>query len=221
MKHCKERIPPFRDLSGTDRWCLIWYHLFINNELVWRLSSLAFKVKCRLLGIECGRVRCYGRVDAYRAPGSRIALGDGVSVTSLSSRGNACSLYARARLRTLTPLASISIGEGTGINGLSATVRSTAIVIGKNCRIGPNVMITDSDCHAIMPPEARKSSPGFESDAEVNIEENVWVGMNSMILKGVRIGKNSVIGAGSIVTRDIPSDCLAVGAPAKEKKKLK
>ena len=50
---------------------------------------------------------------------------------------------------------------------------------------------------------------------EVIIEDNVWIGGNAVILPGVRIGANSVIGAGSVVTRDIPADCVAAGNPCR------
>ena len=220
MKYCEKKLPKYSDLSGSDRISFIWYHLFVNNSFKWRVSSVLFKMRCRLLGVKYSNVRCYGKVDLYRAPGSKIVLGNNISITSSSSRGNACSLYAHARLRTLTPSASIMIGDKTGLNGISITARSKSIIIGNNCRIGPNVVIVDSDFHAIMPADERVNNPGFEYDCDVHINENVWIGMNTIILKGVTIGKNSVIGAGSVVAKDVEENCLSAGVPANKIKNL-
>lgn len=80
---------------------------------------------------------------------------------------------------------------------------------------GPNCIVTDSDFHAHWPAERRNTEPGYENDKPVRIGDNVWIGMGSIILKGVDIGDNSIIGAGSVVTRDIPANCVACGSPAK------
>ena len=63
-------------------------------------------------------------------------------------------------------------------------------------------------------------NPGFEMDKPVKIEDNVWVGMNVTILKGVTIGGNSITGACSVVTKDIPENTMAFGVPAKKIKCL-
>jgi acetyltransferase-like isoleucine patch superfamily enzyme len=55
----------------------------------------------------------------------------------------------------------------------------------------------------------------MERDSPVDIGDYVWVGMNSIILKGVTVGEGAIIGAGSVVTRDVPPFCLAAGAPAR------
>ena len=81
--------------------------------------------------------------------------------------------------------------------------------------IAPNVIIVDSDFHQTWPPESRFISDTRTSDKEVIIGRNVWVGMNSLILKGSVIGDNSIIAAGSVVTEEIPPNCMAAGSPAK------
>lgn len=82
------------------------------------------------------------------------------------------------------------------------------IEIGKNVAISENVVIRDSDNHQI-------TSHQHNPTAEIIIKDNVWIGMNVIILKGVTIGEGSIIGAGSIVTKDIPPYSIAVGSPAK------
>ncbi|WP_366652801.1 DapH/DapD/GlmU-related protein [Methanoregula sp.] len=66
-----------------------------------------------------------------------------------------------------------------------------------------------------MPPDQRRNYPGNELDREVIIGKNCWIGMNTVILKGVIIGDNSIIGTGSVVVHDLPGNSLAVGSPAR------
>lgn len=218
MRHSQHRFPPLSTMGFKDLMSTLWFHIFVDNPLGWAFGTLRFKATSRLMGISCGNVRCYGNTDLFRAPGSVIELGDDVQIISTPARGNAASLYAKSRIRTYTPSAAVRIGAHTGMNGISLTARSRTISIGENCRIGPNVVIVDSDYHAPWPPRQRRDKPGFEEDADVTIEDNVWIGMNALILKGVTIGRNSIIGAGSVVSRDIPPDCLAAGVPARKVK---
>jgi len=86
--------------------------------------------------------------------------------------------------------------------------------------IGPDCLIMDSDFHIPWPPESRYYYPGEEVDADVLIGAYVWLGARCIILKGVTIGDNSIIAAGSIVVGNIPENCLAAGVPAVVKRKL-
>ncbi len=81
--------------------------------------------------------------------------------------------------------------------------------------IAPNCVIADSDFHALWPAETRHVEPGFERDAGILIGRHVWIGMNSLVLKGVTIGDGAVVGAGSVVTADVPPRCIVAGVPAK------
>ncbi|UGA56372.1 sugar O-acetyltransferase [Vibrio sp. VB16] len=90
-------------------------------------------------------------------------------------------------------------------------VDDTHIYIGDYVMIAPNVTLSTAG-HPIEP-EMRKKVAQF--NIPIHIEENVWIGANSVVLPGVTIGKNSVIGAGSIVTKDIPANVVAVGNPCK------
>ncbi|WP_300457047.1 acyltransferase [Desulfobacula sp.] len=92
---------------------------------------------------------------------------------------------------------------------------ASSISIADSCMLASHVYITDSDWHGIydrsLPPEV--ASP-------VTLEENVWVGDSAIVCKGVTIGKNSIVGAGSVVTSDIPANVIAAGNPAKIVKQL-
>ncbi len=106
----------------------------------------------------------------------------------------------------------IVIEENTYINRHSFLDATQLIIIGRECGIGPGCYITDHD-HGLAPSLAPLAQE-FISDSTV-IGDRVWVGANVTILKGVTIGDDAVIGAGSVVTKDIPSRAIAVGSPAK------
>ena len=77
--------------------------------------------------------------------------------------------------------------------------------------VGPNCVITDSDFHAHWPAETRHIEPAFELDRGISIGANVWIGMNSLILKGVTIGDGAYIAAATTVTQDVPADAMVIG----------
>lgn len=103
------------------------------------------------------------------------------------------------------------LGDNVYANFNLTLVDDTDIYIGDSVMIGPNVII-DTGTHPINPELRRKQA---QYNISVVIEENVWIGGGAIILPGVRIGKNSVIGAGSVVTKDIPENVVAVGNPCK------
>ena len=100
----------------------------------------------------------------------------------------------------------INIGNNCGFSG-TVIAAFKNIHLGNNVRCGANTLITDSDWHL--------DDPRVGVSKEIFIDDNVWLGVNSVILKGVRIGKNSIIGANSLVTSDIPENVIAAGNPCK------
>jgi len=87
--------------------------------------------------------------------------------------------------------------------------------------LGANVTIADTDFHALEPRGRRfNKNPEAIGSAPVRIQDNVFVGTGAYILKGVTIGANSVVGAGSVVTSSIPADVIAAGNPARVIRRL-
>lgn len=177
--------------------------------------QLTVPMRLRAQGVELGKgVRFYGMPVVGMAKGSRICIGDRVVLCS-DSRFTALGVNHHVVLRTLHPGAEILIGNDCGISGgsICAAVR---VELGNECLLGANVTIADTDFHAIKPDGRRfnKNSQAIGA-ASVKIEDNVFIGTGAVVLKGVCVGRNSVIGAGSIATKDIPSDVIVAGNPAK------
>ncbi|SDU79664.1 maltose O-acetyltransferase [Arcanobacterium phocae] len=110
----------------------------------------------------------------------------------------------------------VTIGDGTFVNYDCIFLDVAPIAIGKNCQIAPRVQLLT----AWHPLEPTLRSEGWEGGSPIVVGNNVWLGAGVMVLPGVSIGDNSVIGAGSVVTRDIPANTVAVGSPAHVVKEL-
>jgi acetyltransferase-like isoleucine patch superfamily enzyme len=108
---------------------------------------------------------------------------------------------------------TIRIGKNTGINDHCTLTSLYLIEIGDHTRIAERVSIRDYD-HEFEDLAVPICKQGFKG-SPIHIEENCWIGAGVVILKGVRIGSGSVVGANSVVTRDIPKNSIAVGAPAR------
>ena len=182
----------FKSLHAFKRFCLSGFYTVCGRML------------SRCMGVKLGRgVLFNGPITIDRFKYSRIAIGDGVIFNShraFNPRG--CQPCI---LQTATDFAEIEIGAGTGLSGVSI-VSWQSVKIGRNVMIGAGTIIGDTDDH----PERLGTKP-----APVVIGNNVFIGMHTLVLKGVTIGDNAVIGAGSVVNKDIPANCVAAGVPCK------
>ncbi len=104
-----------------------------------------------------------------------------------------------------------SLGNGVYANFNLTLVDDTYITIGDHVMIGPNVTLATAG-HPIDPDKRRKP---HQFNIPIVIKSNVWLGAHCVVMPGVTIGENSVIGAGSIVTKDIPANVVAVGNPCR------
>lgn len=109
-------------------------------------------------------------------------------------------------MSTLAEGASIAVGANCGFSG-TVIGCATHIVLGDNVKCGANTLITDTDWHT--------NDPRTGPDAPVRIGDNVWLGANVTVLKGVTIGENTLVAAGSVVTKSLPANVTAAGIPAK------
>ena len=105
----------------------------------------------------------------------------------------------------------VHVGDNFYANFNMVIVDDIEVYIGNNVMFAPNVIITVTG-HPVLA-ELRRN--GRQFSFPVHIEDDVWIGAGSIILPGVTIGRGSVIGAGSVVTRDIPENVVAVGSPCR------
>lgn len=143
----------------------------------------------------------------------KIIIGNNVSLNSFPNG----SIY-RTALSTYFRDSVITIGNGSKLNGLIIHCNER-VSIGNNCMFGPGTVICDNDSHNVVIDYLKRNR--LPVSRPIVIKENVWIGMSCIILKGVCIGENSIIAAGSLVTKDVPSNCLYGGHPARFIKNLK
>lgn len=163
-------------------------------------------------GVFKNHIRIFGFPIIYITKGSNIKIGKSLTLASVSYF-NQVGVNHPVIIRTNSPNARIEIGNNVGISG-STISAVKEIVIGNNVLIGSNCVITDNDFHPLSVKDRQHNKHNVKAE-KVYIGNDVFIGMNSIILKGTQIGDNSVIGAGSVVTKDIPPNCIAAGNPAR------
>jgi acetyltransferase-like isoleucine patch superfamily enzyme len=144
--------------------------------------------------------------------------------------GNHVSVYAGCSF-AIQKDGRCTVGDFTLLNG-AIVMAEELVEIGSHCLISWGVGIADSDFHPLEPAQrlidSQALAPFFKGrparpklkTAPVKIGDNVWIGMNAVILKGVTIGDNSVVAAGAVVTKSVPTNTIVAGNPAVEVKKF-
>ena len=115
---------------------------------------------------------------------------------------------------------NMSIGSNTSISSYTTIYATFGVTIGENCLISSNCGISSYNHITNSVNRAEHSGEDFKYSKPVEIGNNVWIGMNVCILPGINVGNNSIIGAGSVVTKDVPPNEIWVGNPAKLVKTL-
>lgn len=170
-------------------------------------------------GVEMGAGwRCYGLPILQKHRESMMVFGARANLRS-HTRSNPLGTAHPCILSTRRAGATLRVGDDYGMTG-GAIVCEEAITIGNRVTVGANSIITDTDFHP-LDPEERFVNPLNGKTAPVIIEDDVFIGMRVLILKGVRLGRGCVIGAGSVVTKDIPPHAIAAGNPARVVRKVK
>ena len=165
----------------------------------------------KLNGVQLGRnVKLIGWPCIFRFPGSSVSIGDDCIIRS-NFWSNLLGLYQRTIIIAKRG-GKISIGKNVGISG-STVYAWNHIEIGDNTLIGANCKILDSDLHPLTVEERNSNNWDAVKTAPIKIGKNCFIGCNCLILKGVTIGDGAVIGAGSVVTKDIPAGATAAGNP--------
>ncbi|MDF2013706.1 acyltransferase [Priestia megaterium] len=178
------------------------------------MNSNWFKLLMKIMKIDYGKhLLLKGVPVIFNKKGATLKIGSGVTIKS-SFLSNLVGIYQRTIIVTRTPEAEIYIGNDVGISGATIYARKS-ITIGDNTLIGGNTKIIDNDFHPIDAKIRLETPNDHILVSSIDIGKNVFIGCNCIILKGTKIGDNSVIGAGSIVSGKIPKNCVVAGNPAK------
>ena len=190
------------------RFVLKNYYQYYNRI---KLSFLGVRLGVKSKIVNSTYWECYNH--------SVVTIGDGFVCYSGDNFNALCSNRKASFL--VMPNARLAIGDNVGMSG--PTIWCTeSITIGNNVHIGANCLIIDTDVHSIDY-KHRNISQKMKTDvkhAPICIGNDVWIGLNCVILKGVSIGERTIIGAGSVVTKDILADCIAAGNPCKILRKI-
>ncbi len=183
----------------------------VYRTILLRLYTIVAKIKLKWWGISFGNnLKVFGKVYFRKLPKSKIQIGKNCLLYS-KVNSNLIGVNRPCMISTLTKEALIKIGDNSGFSG-TVIGAFKKVTIGDNVKCGANTLITDSDWH---PEDSRSGEP-----KEVTIHNNVWLGEGVKVLKGVEIGENTLIGAGSVVVKSLPANVIAAGNPCKVLKKI-
>jgi acetyltransferase-like isoleucine patch superfamily enzyme len=171
------------------------YSLFRMNAIPWRENW-----------------RIYGLPVIQKHRQSVMRFGPSLQLRS-AVHSNPLGINHPVFLCTWQAGAILEVGAQFGMTGGSLCA-AQKIIIGDRVIIGANSTIIDTDFHPLQG-DNRRTHPQEAATAPVIIEDDVFIGMNCLILKGITLGKGCVVGAGSVVTRDVPPEMIVGGNPAK------
>jgi acetyltransferase-like isoleucine patch superfamily enzyme len=150
--------------------------------------------------VRIGKPQAYGRISIQLWHNSRVTIESG------------CEFHL---LRIFAPRgAAVNIGERTVFNGIVELhmTEDRGVTIGKRCLIGAETFFWPSDMHSVVSVETgRRINP----PEDIVLGDRVWVAARSIVLKGSRIGSGSIVGAGAVLTGEVPENCVAAGNPAR------
>lgn len=188
--------------NGIER-----FYITLHSTISWLATFVIFYCS----GIKFQKFKTFGIPYIHASIGSNIVIGNSFCMGN-SIMTNATGIKGKCKI-DVRKNAKLFIGENVGIT-LTTIDCFKQITIGDGVRIGFGTHILDTDFHS-LDPTIRLSSNDVGKTAPVSIEKNVFIGAHSIILKGVTIGEGSVIGAGSVISKNIPPHTVAAGNPAK------
>ncbi len=181
----------------------------MNNIILCKIGYAIYtpfqNLKLKINGVlSKGIVYSCGSLFVSRDKNATIAIGSSCRFMS-KTWGNKIGIQHKCML-SADNTATLTIGDRCSFSGVSIWCFDQ-IIIGNNVRVGANCLIMDGDAH--------QDDPRAGENKPIVIEDNVWLGGNVVVMKGVTIGKNSLIGMNSVVTKDIPANVIAAGNPCK------
>jgi acetyltransferase-like isoleucine patch superfamily enzyme len=187
---------------------------FLGRCKKFALTSLSpvWRIYLMLRGVKVGAdLICIGRPCVNLGRGGKIILGKNVSICN-SGMANPLAEYGRSRFATVAPGAEIFIHDHVGMSSCVIAC-ANKVEIGEGTIIGGGALVIDTDFHPRLPDGNWGTDPRSVSKPVV-IGKKCFIGARAIILKGVRIGDGAVVGAGSVVTRDVSARTVVAGNPA-------
>lgn len=182
------------------------------------LINVVDNIRCRILfwgnNLSCKSFMTQGIPFVSVAIGGTCSIGNNLAMNN-GPIGNPIGCFERCTF-FVDKGARLIIGDNLGISQ-AAIVCHSSITIGNNVKIGGGASIYDTDFHSIDPDLRANSKTDFAHKVKspVIIDDNVFIGAHAIILKGVTIGANSIIGSGSVLTKSVPANQIWAGNPAK------
>ncbi|MGE3507404.1 MAG: acyltransferase [Vicinamibacterales bacterium] len=196
------QVPAIRPLGavllhGRDAVKAVW--TLLVDRLVYE-QMLRYRCDVR------GRVSLDGSMPLVYGDGS-IVVHDNVHIGNRNTWIVGLKVFPNARLE---------IGAGTILGYLNVFSVAQSITIGRHCLFAGEIKVIDNNSHSLDFEKRRANAPLHASEvAPIVIDDDVWIGTNCIILKGVTIGRGAVVAAGSVVTRDVPPFTVVAGNPAR------
>lgn len=194
---------------------------WIRVKTTWQSTVMPFinRIKLRGMGVQFGK-NCIVRSSFSLRVGrtANVEIGDNFRITGSNLANPLCKNQSCINV---AEGAKMIIGNNVGMSSPTIYVHES-LVIGNYVNLGGGITILDSDCHSLNYLDRRVGTVDQKNkkNKPIEIDDDVLIGSYSIILKGVHIGARSVIGAGSVVTKDIPADCIAAGNPCRVIKQL-
>ena len=168
----------------------------------WRLQGTSFLLRNRSSIADAGStLKVRGDVRLRTGPDGRVTIGDNVELVGNLGRSTFFKVGG-----------TLDIADEVFINRGCEIYATTDVTLGYDATLAPGIVIRDSDMHAVDGGEVQRGP--------VEIGAGAWIGTRSIVLKGVTVGDNAVVGAGSVVTDDVPPDTVAAGNPAEVVREL-
>ena len=183
------------------------FYIILNRVKLKRKSCVTIGTNSRIFNEVYLQINSLSSVKI----GNNFVFSSGLAFNPLSRNIKGC-IHTEA-------YAQLIIGDNVGMSSTCIWCNKK-ISIGNNVKIGSDCIILDSDCHSLDFKDRRNDLNEHNNDKDIYIQDDVMIGAKCIILKGVTIGRNSVIGSGSIVTKNIPDNCIAAGNPCKIIRKL-
>ena len=191
---------------------------FIKSVIGFVMSKVV-TIYLLLWGVKVGKnLSAYSLPLCRRRGSAKIEIGDNVVILNKLSENTAGIIHPTV-LAAVLPGAHLKIGNNVSISG-AILYCTQEIVVEDNVGFGVGAKVYDTDFHAVNVLKRREGKIEDVKRAPVRICQDVWIGSNATILKGVVIGAGSVIGANAVVTKNVPSNVVVAGVPAKVVRKI-